>query len=267
MSAFSVSSVCDSCKTDPFHFHTHSHAELIYVESGEILFECSGRKYLASAGDLLIIGRMENHGTHVLKEPYHRLCVNISYDTAADNDREHRLFSIIQNVGQQNDRVLHIGKDSGIDKLMSEIIAEYYGSSPCRDEMLSALAAKLLVTIYRIQFASRTANVKRINEKVLQIQQYIDGNFTENISVEKLAQENFMSPDHLTRCFKEMTGYSPKQYIIACRLQYARKLILSEDMSVKEAAFECGFCDVNHFIRSFKKYYNETPGKFMKHPY
>ena len=267
MSAFSIVSVCDSCRTDPFHIHAHSHAELIYVKSGKILFECSGREYAASVGDLLVIGRTENHGTRVLQEPYHRLCVNISYDASEDADREHRLFSVIQKAGNSSECVFHIGENSGIDNLMTAIISEFDGMSPCRDELLSALAAQLLVNVYRLTAASRTTGIKRINEKALAIQRYIDDNFTDNLSVEALANKNYISADHLTRCFKKMTGYSPKQYIIACRLQYARRLLLTENLSVEDAAYKCGFSDVNHFIRSFKAYYGETPGKYMRNSY
>lgn len=265
MSAFSVVSVCDSQKSDPFHFHTHNYAEIIYVKSGKVVFEKDGRKIEASAGDLLIVGRMESHGTHVIEEPYHRLCVNISYDASADTDRDHRLLSVIQNVRPPRDFIQAKKVETDrIDRIMAEIIAEFMRNSACKEEMLASLTQQLLVRLYRdlpeLEFKDR----RHINEKMLIIQEYIDNSFTEHITVEGIAAENYISADYFTKCFRETTGYTPKQYLTVSRLAYARKLLLSTDMTVESVAYKSGFSDVNNFIRSFKKYYGDTPGRFCR---
>lgn len=266
MSAFSVVSVCDSCQTDPFHLHTHHHAEIIYVKEGRILFEMSDKKFEAGPGDLLIIARMEKHGTHVLEEPYHRLCVNIAYDAQLDEDREHRLLSVIQDLRSSNEPILHLDPgDNRIESLIVSLIREYNEKVEMREQMIAALTEQLLVELFRLRpEEKRGQDSKRIYSKILLIQQYIDDHFAEDMTVEQIAKSNYISPDYLTKCFREVTGYTPKQYITANRLVYARKLLRTTEMTVDSVAYHAGFFNVNNFIRSFKQYYGETPGSYYK---
>lgn len=263
MSAFSVVSVCDSSKTDPFHLHTHHHAEIIYVKEGKIRFRLSENEFEAAKGDLILVNRMEKHGTHVLEEPYHRLCVNVAYDAFADEDKEHRLFSVVQ--GTHGDPILHLGTPNAVEPLMAALIREINEKTELSEQMVASLTEQLLITLYRLRPDRHgSGENKRIYSKILAIQQYIDEHFAEDITVEQLAKENFISPDYLTKCFREVTGYSPKQYITTNRLVCARKLIRTTDMTVDSVAEHSGFFNVNNFIRSFKQYYGETPGSYYK---
>ncbi len=266
MSAFSVVSVCDSCQTDPFHLHTHHHAEIIYVKEGRILFEQSDRVFEAGPGDLMIVTRMEKHGTHVLEEPYHRLCVNIAYDAQLDEDREHRLLSVIQDRRNTENLPIHLNpKRNRIEPLIAGLIWEFNNKDEMGERMIAALTEQLLVELFRLQPEDRRSQeAKRIYSKILMIQQHIDQHFVEDMTVEQLAKANYISPDYLTKCFREVTGYTPKQYITANRLVYARKLLRTTDMTVDNVAFRAGFFNVNNFIRSFKQYYGETPGNYYK---
>ena len=67
------------------------------------------------------------------------------------------------------------------------------------------------------------------------------------------------SPDHLARRFKVTTGQSLRQYIIACRLQRARELILTSELPIAEIALGVGFTDHSHLTRSFKERFGVTP--------
>jgi len=64
--------------------------------------------------------------------------------------------------------------------------------------------------------------------------------------------------------FQEITGVSPNEYLISIRLANACAMLLQTAGSIGEIALQSGFCDSNHFIKSFKKRYGVTPGKFRK---
>ena len=64
---------------------------------------------------------------------------------------------------------------------------------------------------------------------------------------------------HFSRLFVDAYGVPPQKYILLLRLERARELLSSPDMSVTEIALSCGFSDCNYFIRIFKKYYSMTP--------
>ncbi len=264
MSAFSVVSVCESSQSDPFHIHTHNHAEIIYVKTGKILFEVGDRKYHAQPGDVLLVGRLEPHGTHIIDEPYTRLCINISYDSSLDFDPQHRLFSVIQNYGRTYENIVHAKEDSIIQSIMQRIIYEFDHSEECREEIVAALTQVLLVYIFRKLPDRADFCSDEVGRKMLAIKRHIDMNFTEPITVEQIAKDNFISADYLTRKFKAITGYTPKQYLTDIRLEHARKLLLSTELTISAVATQSGFTDVNNFIRRFRQCYGKSPGSVRR---
>ena len=64
---------------------------------------------------------------------------------------------------------------------------------------------------------------------------------------------------------KELTGLSPKQYLMSVRLKNASVLLLNTDMTVSEIANSVGFPDHSNFIKSFKKIYHVLPKDFRQH--
>lgn len=88
---------------------------------------------------------------------------------------------------------------------------------------------------------------------------YIQAHFCEELRVEDLARRMGFSVRHFSRLFVDAYGVPPQKYILLLRLERARELLSSPDMSVTEIALSCGFSDCNYFIRIFKKYYSMTP--------
>ncbi|MFN8498597.1 MAG: AraC family transcriptional regulator [Anaerolineae bacterium] len=88
---------------------------------------------------------------------------------------------------------------------------------------------------------------------------FIAHNLTEKLTLAQIAREMHFSPDHLARRFKVTTGQSLRQYIIACRLQRARELILTSELPIAEIALGVGFTDHSHLTRSFKERFGVTP--------
>jgi AraC-like DNA-binding protein len=87
--------------------------------------------------------------------------------------------------------------------------------------------------------------------------------FTENLSLERLAGEVGMSKFHVARCFKEATGVAPHQYQKLLRLQSARRQI-ERGLCVREAAAASGFADEAHLSRSFRDWLGVSPGVWRR---
>ena len=90
---------------------------------------------------------------------------------------------------------------------------------------------------------------------------YIGKNSDENISIKKLAMHCNLSLNHFRRLFKAYTGCSPKEYILSAKISKAKDCLIA-GYSIKETAYIIGFCDVFHFMRTFKKVTGINPGKF-----
>jgi transcriptional regulator GlxA family with amidase domain len=78
--------------------------------------------------------------------------------------------------------------------------------------------------------------------------------------LETIARDVGLSLRQFERLFVKEFGVTPKQYMMAMRLRYARWLLLNTPQSVTEIAFETGFADCSHFVRSFRRAFGLSPG-------
>lgn len=91
--------------------------------------------------------------------------------------------------------------------------------------------------------------------------QYIQVHLTEEITLERLEQEFFVSRHHLIRQFKLHTGQTVHQYIVKARLDLCRDYI-EQGYSITEVYRMGGFGGYNHFFRAFKQEYGMTPKEY-----
>lgn len=73
-------------------------------------------------------------------------------------------------------------------------------------------------------------------------------------------------PSHFSRQFKARTGYSPYEYIVLRRIDKAKYMLASTELSVKEIAYATGYNSEENFIHSFRKNVGVAPGIFRKYP-
>ena len=108
-----------------------------------------------------------------------------------------------------------------------------------------------------------------MKEQVLAVQRmqdYIEKNRTEEISLSDLARASMFSPWYAYRLFRECLGLTPSEYIRKYRLTQAAKLLRSGTVKVIDAAYEAGFSNVDTFTRAFCREFGMNPGDYMKHP-
>ena len=96
------------------------------------------------------------------------------------------------------------------------------------------------------------------NQKIASIIDHINDHLSEEITVDGLAEQFFLSRSHLMHLFKAETGYSVGSYINEKRLLLSKSLI-QNGMSATEACYESGFRDYSTFCRAFRKKYQTTP--------
>lgn len=89
----------------------------------------------------------------------------------------------------------------------------------------------------------------RIAKTVLYIRKHLN----EAIELEKLAEISCLSKDHFIRLFKKELGTTPLQYINQKKIEKAQLLLITEELAVKEIAFQLAFDDYSYFNRLFKK--------------
>lgn len=93
---------------------------------------------------------------------------------------------------------------------------------------------------------------------------YIRKHLNESIELEKLAEISCLSKDHFIRLFKKELGNTPLQYINQKKIEKAQLLLITEDLAVKEIAFQLAFEDYSYFNRLFKKITGVTPQEYRR---
>ena len=96
-------------------------------------------------------------------------------------------------------------------------------------------------------------------QEVRWAKEFIRAHLHQNVSVAELAASAQLSSSHFIRRFKLATGLAPHQYLNRCRVERAKELLGSPDLTIAEVAQEVGFFDQSHLIRHFKYWVGVTP--------
>ena len=98
------------------------------------------------------------------------------------------------------------------------------------------------------------------------IGQYIRGNLTSDLSIGTLSAVFGLSPSHFAHRFSSAFGVSPQVYIESCRLEYAKRLLETKNMPIKEIALDAGFADPLYFSKCFHRAFGVTPSSITGFP-
>lgn len=96
------------------------------------------------------------------------------------------------------------------------------------------------------------------------IERYVNNNLDKQLYLNDMAQAVFMSPFHLSRTFKRLTGKSIVDFTLELRLKKAEELLLSTSLSVTEIAGKVGFNDAAYFATCFKNRTGVSPTQHRK---
>ena len=93
---------------------------------------------------------------------------------------------------------------------------------------------------------------------------YLEEKFMEDIKMDKLASIINCSRTQLNRRFQALIYMTPTEFLMALRVQAARRLLATTQKEIAEIAYEVGFCDQSHLTRRFRLLTGETPASFRK---
>lgn len=147
------------------------------------------------------------------------------------------------------DRLLEISKSEPTFHTMSVMNEIFYDLASGDYHTLSSSHyshAELPVTSRRIQI----------------VKDYIDAHYTQEVRMETLSELINMTPNALSRFFKQHTNRSVSDYINDVRMGHAALLLLNSTMTVVEIGYKCGFNTISNFNRTFKSRKGCTPTEF-----
>ena len=101
---------------------------------------------------------------------------------------------------------------------------------------------------------------------VQRMQDYIERNNAEEITLSDLARASLFSPWYAYRLFRDCLGLTPTEYIRKYRLTQAAKQLRTGAVKVIDAAYGAGFSNVDTFTRAFYREFGLNPGDYRKQP-
>ena len=247
--------------------HTHDYYEFYFFLEGNVQMQIGNDFYPVRFGDIMLIPPHLPHRTIIDTQvaPYRRFVFWISQEYC-----NHLLQSspdyayIMQYVGTAKKYVFHTdlisfnSVQSKILRLLEEMRSQKFG----KDAQISICVNDLILHLNRLAHEQNTPGKKNYDRVLYrQLMEYIEEHVEEDLSLEKIASEFFVSKYHIAHVFKDNTGLSIHQFITKKRLDLCRDAIQSK-MSITEAYQMFGFGDYSSFYRAFKKEYGISPKDF-----
>jgi len=91
---------------------------------------------------------------------------------------------------------------------------------------------------------------------------YLSRHLAESITVEDMARWANLSVSRFSHAFRQRLGLPPYQYLLHLRVHHAQELLEGSTFSVQQISEYCGFADVQHFSKSFKRVVGISPSVY-----
>ena len=246
--------------------HRHINFEIAAVMEGEGVYHTSSGVHKMLPGDVFVFSGNEPHCiTQIL--PGGLKLINLHFNWSffsrgcTVGDRYPNMF-----FAHSRDFCNRIGREkAGPIRQLLESIRRELAEQP--DQFESAVDAYLnLIFVELLRghgYYCPREGAHRAIDKILQGVKFIDDHFTEDITLEQIAEKSNITPNYFTKLFKECFQVRLWDYITAKRIDRAKRLLSGgEEMTILDIALQCGFNNTANFNRSFLKFTGITPSAY-----
>lgn len=251
-----------------FEYHHHDFNKIVILIEGDLTYFIEGKSYTLKPWDILFVNKNEIHKPVVNPDKfYERIVIFLSPEFMEKYSQgESNLLKCFEVALSNKYNLLRLSLTSiEIIKNIIFQLKDCENSDEFANEILmNSLFLQLMVLINRffldIDKSKDMEDIKydKIVEGVLN---YINSNLENDLSIDLIATEFFISKYYLMRKFKSQTGSSIHSYIIQKRLILAKKYI-NEGYSMNDVCIKSGFNDYSSFVRAFKKVYGVSPSNY-----
>ena len=250
----------ESGSTEDYHYHEF--CKLLLLVKGQGSYYVDGHRYLLSPGDIVLIGSRSVHRPDLDKDvPYERIIIYVSPDYLQQMSTPD--CSLLSLFSGESGHVLRLKEPrrKALFALASALERDLSQEAFGREILSRADLLQLLVELGR-RFQDGDARLPQPtmpeNHRVLEIMDYLDRNLSEDMDIDRLAEQFYISKYHMMRLFRQETGATIHSYLTQRRLLRARQL-MDKGVSATQACYSCGFHSYSSFTRAFGKYFGTTP--------
>ncbi len=248
-------------------FHSHDFYEIYFFISGDVSFYIEEYACRMKPNDVVIVppGRMHRAYFQNPEAYYERMFIYISKSALRDmgvND-----FSILDIIDERVARGIFCHSLSDKDfhaflQVISEIISNEVGAPPYQRLInrckLTMMLTRMCELFSQTEEEPSSPSVKRVAAVIA----YINERISQDLSLDELSSQFFISKYHLIREFKSYTNKSVYQYIVAKRIIQA-KLLMQSGIHPTDVYLKCGFREYSSFFKAFKKETDMSPQQYL----
>ncbi len=244
--------------------HAHNYYEFYFFLEGSVEMLIGGQNYPVQHGDVILIPPGVSHRVHVknMEQPYRRFVFWISREYSKRMEEcSPDLVYLQKYVEHTGDYILHNDAvaANAIQSRILRLLEEQQGSRFGREALIELCANELFLYLNRMVYERENPPCGSNQEELYRnLVAYIERNLEEDLSLDALARQFYVSKFHISHLFKNNLGISVHQFITKKRLAACREAIEGGE-NIARASRAFGFGDYSCFFRAFKKEYGMSP--------
>lgn len=247
-------------------YHWHVEYEIIRIIKGTLTVTLDEKSFTASANDVIFIH------SGILHSGIPQDCVYqcIVFDINAFLKPNSVCAEYMQKIIHQDVMIYHhfTEKQQPVLDAVNALFESMKAQAPGYELIVFGQFYHFFGLVFSYHYYLESLSKTRKDYKrILQLKQvveFIEKNYTSQITLPELSASVSMSPKYFCRFFSEMTHQTPMDYLNRQRIEQACYQLATTDDSITEIAYRNGFNDLSYFIRTFKKYKGITPGKYKR---
>lgn len=245
----------------PISAHWHDRVELLHIISGSLEVYLNDVHTTALPGQTVIILPNTIHCAttgsagveyHVIAFVPERFC----NDTIASG-------KYIQFLSNQKAAFCPVADHPKVAKAMEELTSLLASTEEYHPLCAIGKIYEIIGLFYQYCAVDAT-QARKPDERFGAVLAYVNGHYTEDISIKNLSERFGYDEAYFCRRFKEATGSSATKYIRYLRLEDAQYLLRTSTDSIRNIALKCGFSDICYFSNCFKRQFGVSPKEFQK---
>lgn len=238
-----------------FRLHWHDRIEIIYLKHGLVNFVCGTQSGILKEGSALIVPPRCVHYMKAVKDTvYDTLMFDIRFFYNETEICKKLLSGFIKGSTKYENICTSKRVLSCINRLCNEVNTDTLDAVSEVYRLLHLLIEENVVSVSK----------EKRNDDISSITEYLEKNFTENITSQQLSKKFGYTAAHLCRKFKSSIGLPPLTYLKIYRLERAYAQITESTVPISDIAEKTGFDDPNYFTRCFKSHFGHPPSYYRK---
>lgn len=244
----------------------HRYHELYYIAEGSCSVFIGQRTYRLESGHFALIPAGTLHKTDFLSRGQNTKYV-ISFSRKTGQAVDEFLGEEITKSAMRAGKIkAPFQRQEAISLLLNRMLYEYESAPAHGRAMFLSCLAQLLISLVRYRTGEEESDGSEDPRlgRMQQVATYLCEHAREPLTLEAVASHFALSPSHLSRSFRQATGFGFREYLIHYRIQRACDLLMNTGLSVTEIADRCGFSDSNYFGDAFRKATGLSPRDYRK---